>query len=463
MSLVWRKLFRIKDGEKIVGRYRLMLRNAATRLAYLCNLCPCVEWNISMLCPCNICGTHDTAGLGENAVFPEFYPTGGGEHPKALGRMWDDETPRRLVHAITIQNGLWPPRSSENGDPQDPSVYGVFGQYISAVRYYFTSEADFAATVTFELMLDGTTIKKLGPISVGANEEYGWIGRSELYDLFEPDDSDVFESDTWLVNTEIMSAGDHALYLRITYDGGADPLVRTVRTPIQIHLTEGPNLRDVLIVPAKLNHADCLYPTSDVGIVMASLEKLKGPFRTKEDAEQVYSMYGDLFEAKAKKCLCLPAGCSSHSIGYGFFGAYNPALGLYPLEQFSGLNVQPGAGCDYHYIEYSISMGANIRLIKIDADGNWSRAGSSGILAPCEHVYGYSTSVPGPEVPPGWDGTEWEMSGDQGYVARPVGDCPFCDDPNDPEAPEYCIYSNAEWEAIPNNSDELEELLGGDP
>ena len=460
MSLVWRKLFRIKDGEEFVGKYWLMLRNAATRLAYLCNLCPCNEWNISMLCPCTICGTHDTAGLGENAVFPEFYPTGGGEHPKALRRMWDDETPRRLVHAITIQNGLWPPRSSEYRDPPDPSVYGILGQYISAVRYYFTSEADFAANVTFELMLDGTTIKTLGPIFVGVNEEYGWIGRSKLHNSVQLDDPDVFESDTWLVNTEMMSTGDHALDLRITYDGGADQLVRTVRTPIQIHLTEGPNLRDVLIVPAKLNHVDCLYPTSDVGIVMASLEKMKGPFRTKEDAEQVYSMYGDLFEAKAKKCLCLPGGCSDHSIGYGYFDSYDPALGLYPLGSHAG-KVIPGAGCHWHYIEYSFSIGTNIRIIKTDAYGNMYAVGSSGILAPCEGVRGYSTSIP--EVAPPWDGTEWKMRGDFDYVAPPVDDCPFCDDPNDPEAPDYCIYSNAEWEAIPNNSDELEELLGGDP
>jgi hypothetical protein len=461
MSLLWRKRFKVMDGDTLVGSFHLMMRNAATGLARLCGLCPCeTGWNISMLCPCTECGNYDASGLGEDARFPETFPTGGGAHPKADQRMWDGQTPRRLIRAITILDGLWPPKSNGGADPQDPSVHGIAGQYISAVRYYLTSAADFAADVTADLILDGEIIKTLGPFAIGANEEYGWIGRTEMYDA--PDSgAGQYESDAWLIDSAMLDEGDHRMDLRITYDGGASRLVRTVRTPIRIHLDEGPNLRDVVIVPAGLDH-DCRYPTADIGIVMARLEKLKGPFRTKADAELVYSTWQTMIEANAKKCRCQPSGCGFKIIGYQF-AQFAPGIG-WRLEGFGGIgDPVTNTGCDSAYVTYSFTTGSSVFLRKTDADGTVSIAPPSGVLAPCERIQAYSLEEPDCDPEDFGSDPTYGLSGDHGYVSPPVDDCPFCEDPDDPEAPEYCIYSNAEWDAIPNNSDELDALLGGEP
>ena len=49
MSVGWRKLFNVKNGESIISSFRLFLRNAATKLAYLCDCCPCDEKGWSVL------------------------------------------------------------------------------------------------------------------------------------------------------------------------------------------------------------------------------------------------------------------------------------------------------------------------------------------------------------------------------------------------------------------------------
>jgi hypothetical protein len=82
------------------------------------------------------------------------------------------------------------------------------------------------------------------------------------------------------------------------------------------------------------------------------------------------------------------------------------------------------------------------------------------VLAPCEYIVAYSTSEPDPSDPDFLE--KWGMDGWYDYRDRPSNDCPFCENPNDPEAPAHCIYSNDEWDAIPNSSAELEELLGGE-
>ena len=121
-------------------------------------------------------------------------------------------------------------------------------------------------------------------------------------------------------------------------------------------------------------------------------------------------------------------------------------------------------GCDTAYVEYSVLQGTDILLRKTSADGTESYAAATGVLAPCEYIAGYSTSEPDYRLhPDDPDFSEkWDMRGLYDYRDRPSNDCPFCEDPNDPEAPAHCIYSNDEWDAIPNSSAELEELLGGE-
>ena len=459
MSVGWRKLFNVKNGESIISSFRLFLRNAATRLAYLCDCCPCDEkrWSVVMLCPCSDCGVFDSAALGNDAVFPETYPSSGAPHPESGKRMWDDESPRRIVRAIKIQENVWP--------GTDACISGVHGQYISAIKYYLVSHADFDASVSIDLILNGTTIKTIGPISVGANEEYGWIGRSALY---ENDYSwaGAEESDVWYINANVNS-GLNVLDLKITYDGG-DPdhqLVKTIRTGIRIYLLESPNMRDVLVLPSALDHATCDIPIIDDVTIMAYIHPLKGPFNTKADAEYVRDAWSTMINARAAKCECQPSGCDiGHTLGHQM-ATYDSDLGLWQLDGYGGVGDPWGSwGCDTAYIEYSVGKGSDVLLRKVSADGTVSYAAEAGVLAPCERITAYSMSEPDYSLDPNDPDflEKWGMSGEHGYRDWPSNDCPFCENPNDPEAPAHCIYSDDEWNAIPNSSAELEELLGGE-
>jgi hypothetical protein len=311
VSAGWRKLFTVKDGESIISSFRLFLRNAATKLAYLCDCCPCDEWSVVMLCPCTDCGVFDSAGLGYDVVFPETYPSSGAPHPQSGKRMWDDESPRRIVRAFEIRENAWP--------GTDACISGFCGQYISAIKYYLVSHADFDASVSIDLILNGTTIKTIGPISVGANEEYGWIGRSVLY---EGDYSwaGAEESDVWYINANVNS-GLNVLDLKILYDGG-DPdhqLVKTIRTGIRIYLSESPNMRDVLVFAVGYSiMPHCDIPIIDDVTIMAYIHALKGPFDTKADAEYVRDTWSAMINARAAKCECQPSGCDMghHQLGY---------------------------------------------------------------------------------------------------------------------------------------------------
>ena len=140
---------------------------------------------------------------------------------------------------------------------------------------------------------------------------------------------------------------------------------------------------------------------------------------------------------------------------------YDSDLGLWELGGYGGVDDPWGTwGCDTAYVEYSVDKGTDVLLRKVSADGTVSYAPATGVLAPCERITAYSTSEPDPDDP---DFVEkWGFGGDHGYRDRPSNDCPFCENPNDPEAPAHCIYSNDEWDAIPNSSAELEELLGGE-
>ena len=455
MSVGWRKLFNVKNGESIIPSFRLFLRNAATKLAYLCDCCPCDEkrWSVVMLCPCTDCGVFDSAALGNDAVFPETYPSSGDPHPESGRRMWDDESPRRLVRAIKIQENVWP--------GTDACIPGAHGQYISAIKYYLVSHADFDASVSIDLILNGTTIKTIGPISVGANEEYGWIGRSVLYEDYDSG-AGAEESDVWYINANVNS-GLNVLDLKITYDGG-DPdhqLVKTIRTGIRIYLSESPNMRDVLVLPSVLDHGTCDVPIIDDVTIMAYIHTLKGPFNTKADAEYVRDTWSAMINARAAKCECQPSGCHmGHPLGHQM-ATYDSDRGLWVLDGYGGVDDPVGSwGCDTAYIEYSVEKGTDILLRKVSADGTVSYAAETGVLAPCERIGAYSTSEPDPNDPD-FD-EKWGMDGWYDYRDRPSNDCPFCENPNDPEAPAHCIYSNDEWDAIPNSSAELEELLGGE-
>lgn len=454
MSAGWRKLFMVKDGESTIGSFRLFLRNAATKLAYLCDCCPCDEkrWSVVMLCPCSVCGAFDSAGLGNDVVFPETYPSSGAPHPESGKRMWDGESPRRIVKAFEIQENAWPGAGA--------CISGVYGQYISAIKFYLVSRADFAASVSIDLILNGTTIKTLGPISVDANEEYGWIGRSELYEVYESE-AGAYESDVWYINADVDS-GLNVLDLKITYDGG-DPdhqLVRTIRTGIRIYLSESPNMRDVLVLPSALDHGGCEIPVIDDVIIMAYIHALKGPFDTKADAEYVRTTWSAMINAKAAKCECQPYGCNfRHMLGYEM-AVYDSELGLWALEGYGSVGSPSGSwGCGTAYVEYSVEAGTHILLRKVSADGTVRYAPATGVLAPCEHITAYATSEPDPDDPD--FNAKWGFRGDHWYRDPPSNDCPFCEDPNDPDADPACIYSNDEWDAIPNSSAELEELLGG--
>ena len=460
MSVGWRKLFNVMENQEngestIRSSFHLFLRNAATKLAYLCDCCPCDEkrWSVVMLCPCSDCGAFDSAGLGNDVVFPETYPSSGAPHPESGKRMWDGESPRRIVKAFEIQENAWPGAGA--------CISGVHGQYISAIKYYLVSHADFDASVSIDLILNGTTIKTIGPISVGANEEYGWIGRSVLYEGYDSG-AGAEESDVWYINANVNS-GLNVLDLKITYDGG-DPdhqLVRTIRTGIRIYLSESPNMRDVLVLPSALDHATCDIPIIDDVTIMAYIHTLKGPFNTKADAEYVRTTWSAMINARAAKCECQPGGCDfGHTLGYDF-AWYVSELGLWALDGYGGVGDPRGTwGCDTAYVEYSVDKGTNVLLRKVSADGTVSHAAATGVLAPCEYIGAYATSEPDPDDPD--FNAKWGFSGDHWYRDPPSNDCPFCEDPNDPGADPACIYSNDEWDAIPNSSAELEELLGGE-
>ncbi len=220
-------------------------------------------------------------------------------------------------------------------------------------------------------------------------------------------------------------------------------------------------MRDVLVLPSALDHAACDIPIIDDVTIMAYIYTLKGPFNTKADAEYVLNTWITMINARAAKCECQPNGCDiHHTLGYQM-ATYDSDLGLWELEGYGGVDDPHGTwGCDTAYMEYSVALGTDILLIKVSADGTESYAAATGVLAPCEQITAYATSKPDPDDPD-FD-KKWGFGGWCDYRDRPSNDCPFCENPNDPKAPAHCIYSNDEWDAIPNSSAELEELLGGE-
>jgi hypothetical protein len=201
--------------------------------------------------------------------------------------------------------------------------------------------------------------------------------------------------------------------------------------------------------------------------IMAYIHTLKGPFNTKADAEYVLNAWSTMINARAAKCECQPSGCDiGHTLGHTM-ATYDSDLGLWRLDGYGGKDDPWGTwGCDTAYIEYNVApLGTDILLLKVYADGTEGYADAAGVLAPCEYIIAYSMSEPDYSLYQ-YDHSlfnkKWGMSGDHGYRDPPSNDCPFCENPNDPEAPAHCIYSNDEWDAIPNSSAELEELLGGE-
>lgn len=447
MSLLWRQPFRVLRES---GQDQNLLGSADYIIKTECDLipstdfCPCVRgWYIATFCLCETCGYHSNSnGIGPKALFPAYFPSAPSvEHDAAGEQMFDSDGV--MIHKIPFNTGDWP-----------GIVYDAFkGDGISCVRHQ-VGPAPFQGEIHAKLYLNGAEIASHPSIQCSEGDS-PFLGMDPFYDSPDPNDREEWESDLWRIQHNISDKGVYILDLQVKYiptDTSKKEKGYTLRVPIRVHdLPANAGQGSVVIIP------DWGFVESDecrvhglVGTEYASFYTvlLKGPFKTKDMAEDVYSVFKTQVDDFAAGCACLNPSCGEETrIGYSYIeDTPDPISGLYKLESFAN-QPEPGAGCGGGYMGYSLSHGTAFVVIKTLADGKKVSGATSGTLAPCEYIEVWST------IP--WDNnytdSVWGLSGDKWTISSTRPPCKFCENnvfifPPDP-FPSDCVYHRYSYDA----------------
>jgi hypothetical protein len=389
MSLLWRRNYQLDDpNNPDTANVPFLMGDKSKGVLFGSDYCMCgARWGIFTLCPTHIRvwgGTQIGQG-GGYLTFPSFIPgTESPEHPEGIPHPYAGR-PAYLdildingnrVPALWIRieggdvgagNGFLPPIAVQS--------YGV----LTTVKHQ-TGKAPFKCTISAELWEEGPLGEQNTPVRRKIAEvtdipcEDGkrvHLGQSSYWNSNQSDAGEEI-TDAWRipVSKQCLHYEETCvarLDLTVTYTpiGGGTPKKYSVRTPVLvIDLGADAEMGRAFVRPDIFPDEGGAYRgsigdavlTLDVGL---DVRRLKGPFRSKADALEVYTAHKAKIDAYAERCAC-------------------PRV--WPFSDY------------------------------------W-------------------------DPPP----------------------CPFCEDPGDPDAPEDCVWSFSEWDAIPSNSQELEEQMGGQP
>lgn len=385
--------------------------------------------------------------MGSLATFPETVPSTGNPHPASGKQMYDDEGHRICMIDFDSDQAL-----QRILLPTD----GFKDNSVCAIRH-LTDEAPFDCTISADLYLSGPLHGPdrhlIGQFTGGSCAEGGqiYLGCTEYYDNYNTINATLYESNLWGIDWDVPDAGSYNLDLTVTLtpNGTGDPLSYSIRVPIRIHdCAFNAPVHSVLIVPAwAIQGLDCSFPVYVPTLskwMSAELKVLRGPFRTQAMAQEVYDNFSSLIDLFSERCICPPGGCTESNIGFNI-AVWDSAVGMYALEGYGGVGDPKGCwGCDTWYIQYDVSCGSDVVLLKTDANGVVGYIGSGqGILAPCERVCAYSNNYPDPEDPDA--NLKWYLGGYSTMYGK-ADPCPFCGEADwdfDTHAwgSPYCAYS----------------------
>lgn len=450
MGALWRKQFR-RTAEEAV--HRLSMKNKTTGMAKRCECDPCMErdllakagWNIVTVCPCSECDPAQPV-LGDQ--------TDGAFHCDA---------PFRPVVALDFGGSLWP------GACRMAKV----GFTLDAVSHLLPARAE---TGGYNAKIYVTP--PCGPtVLVGEyGEEYpaagGWIGDGST---FCNSDGVPAESPVNLVKIDppyvFSDAGVYAVSLKVSATNGMGVPEESYSRRIGMLVidrvagggTDGAVTHgSVFVVPDYYDFGGCQedaeYTHGEETIdTIGEVVVLKGPFSTKAEAERVMADFEELIKAYADSCAC-PAPLAS----WYDCGMTDRDFPYYPFDADSELLDAMG-GCTGgtapggpgpivdRLLEWSIYSWGDYSHYTVGLSGD---SGTMVIPACSGRNFDWGIIATG-------ENGGWSIHLDWTPIA-PAPNCKFCADPDDPDAPDGCIYAMQDYDDIPANSAEYEELYGGE-
>lgn len=453
MSLLWRQRFILPDGE---GYYRLMMRNPDTRLAYLCDRCPCDGgWSIVALCACSLCGPADPFFIGDQVEVDSDTVTAeydGETYNLVLLNIENQATPDTAMS----DDGTWGQREAW------PVCHGIEGSTrLWGVRHFSREAPEHDGYYNVQVILDGTVAVEWDGTPYVPGES-AWVG-----DQVPTANKNV---NAIMVDHLFDEEGDHTVDLKVSFIGDNDEPTVSYTLRVAVFIVKNSAVDPLepgqaIIVPHKVAQEEGCIVRGEVSGYPVRLyfhDVLKGPFDSLEDAEYVLSTFSGIIGRYAATCVC-PQSCTVENatcvrVGYGFGG--HPTT---PELWVGSGDEQPfPQGCltEWLVVEYSVSANGDSNDCEIRVtDGGYDgkiflsfTAQSAGgpyriLIPPCTVLETW--------VMPSTAGS-LELYAEGWTVSR--GTC-CLDDPASPYYGAPWVYDTDTNEGVPNNSAELADYL----
>ena len=456
MSLLWRQRFLLPDGEGYAKNYRLMMRNPDTRLAYLCDRCPCDGgWSIVALCACNFCGPADPFFIGDQVEVDSDTVTAeydGETYDLVLLNIENQAIPDTAMS----DDGTWGQREAW------PVCHGIEGSTrLWGVRHFSRKAPEHDGYYNVQVILDGTVAVEWDgtPYVPG---EGAWVG-----DQVPTANKNV---NAIMVDHLFDEEGDHTVDLKVSFIGDNDEPTVSYTLRVAVFIVKNSAVDPLepgqaIIVPHKVAQEEgCIVRGEVFGspVRLYFHSVLKGPFDSLEDAEYVLSTFSGIIKCYAKTCVC-PQLCTVDKatcvkVGDGFGGHTTT-----PELWFGSGDEQPfprGCSTEWLVVEYSalangVSNDCEIRVTYGGYDGkiflSFTAQSAGGpyhiLIPPCTFLETW--------VMPSTTGS-LELQADGWTVSR--GTC-CLDDPDSPYYEAVWVYDTDTNEGVPNNSAELADYL----
>lgn len=467
MNPVWTRIQRLLFQEPVPPEYEgqyypLTLGEKSVPSVFRTPSCPCgpkPRFAIVGYCPLAICETYKEPMGADAWQVGERYETGTGEYTVA----------ERYMALIPGLN--------------QPPIDVIGGMKVSSVKHSVTAPfaceyevaVRMAGPITNSLTLPPVTElgSRVGLLESGASE---YVGRDEYLYHFDNDDTNYGETNMMKLSTftfpnvDAVFAFDFSVRFAAE-DGSGRRVGYGGRRVIRCHNVPAPTAwGNAYVLPENIDEDILTFyhmVNGNYGFKILPRYPRFGVYDHRYQAERILQDYGTMIRAYYQNCACNSGGWHSVLLGYDKISS-EPENGYYELINFSHDPPRVPCVCCWSGeppMEYEFSAGGKIVVFKTSQDGTVAAAPSSGYLLPCECLRAYATG-PGPDndnAHPGDIDPDYIFGGDATTVGEPKQSCPFCDNPDDPDAPENCIYSWDDWSAIPRNSEEYEALYGGEP
>ena len=451
MSLLWRqRFFRPDGGEGYAKNYRLMMRNPDTRLAYLCDRCPCDGgWSIVVLCACGSCGPADPFFIGDQVEVDSGTVTAeydGETYDLVLLNIENQATPDTAMS----DDGTWGQREAW------PVCHGIEGSTrLWGVRHFSRKAPEHSGYYNVQVILDGTVAVEWDGMPYVPGES-AWVG-----DQVPTANKNV---NAIMVDHLFDEEGDHTVDLKVSFIGDNDEPTVSYTLRVAVFIVKNSNVDPLkpgqaIIVPHKLAQGGGCIVRGEVSgnpVRLYFHDVLKGPFDRLEDAEYVLSTFSGIIKCYAKTCVC--SGISKRkSIGIEYWrkdtDPDSPSYGKWIGDDHGSVG-SPTArvGSPFTPIEVILYSSGIAYWGAFDENGDFRGAVSGTYLIPtCWWIQPLCDSDPY-DVGPMPDPIEL-IGGEWGDVPP---DKPCClDDPDSPYYEAVWVYDTNTGEGVPNNSAEL--------